>query len=62
MKKIRIILFLAVLCAFDTVLAQEMAVSGRVTDRTDRLPLPGLSVLVCGLCHRNTESRWPNGD
>lgn len=48
MKKIRNTLFFALLFALHSAWAQELTVSGTVTDRNDRLSLPGVSVLVRG--------------
>ena len=47
MKKLLQSLFLLLFIAFQAV-AQERTVTGTVTDKTDGLPLPGVSVKVKG--------------
>ncbi|MFM6976109.1 MAG: SusC/RagA family TonB-linked outer membrane protein [Sphingobacteriaceae bacterium] len=48
MKKIRITFFFALFFTVNGVWAQEITVSGTVTDHKDKLPLPGVSVLIRG--------------
>ena len=47
MKKLLQSLFLLLFIAFQAI-AQERTVTGTVTDKTDGLPLPGVSVKVKG--------------